>query len=124
MCCGHKEYRLPKGEKNDPTFDMDEFRKDVGKILAGKTNKAKSSPFIIPSISADGRPTLRRHNFSTNPKFLVKEVQRKVGFTDDKVDGDFGPLTEAAVRRFQRDHHLIPDGIVGPKTWATLEKVK
>ncbi len=29
MCCGHREYALPKGRKPDPTFDMDQFRMDV-----------------------------------------------------------------------------------------------
>lgn len=29
MCCGHREYALPRGRKIDPTFDMDQFRLDV-----------------------------------------------------------------------------------------------
>jgi N-acetyl-anhydromuramyl-L-alanine amidase AmpD len=29
MCCGHGEYALPKGRKNDPSFEMDQFRLDV-----------------------------------------------------------------------------------------------
>lgn len=33
MCCGHKEYALPKGRKNDPTFDMNAFRADVAQIM-------------------------------------------------------------------------------------------
>ena len=31
-----------------------------------------------------------------------------------------GKATEAAVRQFQRDNGLDPDGIVGEKTWAAL----
>jgi len=48
---------------------------------------------------------------------LVKEIQRKVGVA---ASGTFDGDTEAAVRRFQRDHGLVSDGIVGPRTWATL----
>ena len=33
------------------------------------------------------------------------------------VDGDFGPLTEQAVREFQRSQAIEIDGIVGPITW-------
>ena len=35
-------------------------------------------------------------------------------------DGDFGPATKDAVKRFQRDRGLDPDGIIGDKTWARL----
>lgn len=39
------------------------------------------------------------------------------------VDGSFGQITDEAVRAFQKDQHLVPDGIVGINTWAALEKV-
>ena len=35
------------------------------------------------------------------------------------ANGIFDASTEAAVRQDQRDRGLVPDGIVGPRTWAT-----
>lgn len=111
MCCGHKEYALPNGRKPDPIFSMPTFRSHVAAIMAGTA----PAPSLIPAKDANGRPTLRRG--SQGP--LVKEIQRKLGIEDD---GNFGGQTEAAVRQFQRDCKLVPDGIVGPRTWAEFDK--
>ncbi|GJM30600.1 MAG: bacteriophage protein [Cyclobacteriaceae bacterium] len=112
MCCGHKEFALPRGRKIDPLFDMNNFRLKVAAIMDGTTRP----PVLIPPSTPDGRPTLRRGAKGN----LVEQVQTKVGTT---VDGNFGPKTEAAVRVLQRAHGLVADGIVGPKTWAALDDV-
>ena len=36
------------------------------------------------------------------------------------IDGSFGPLTESAVKSFQKGMGLQQDGIVGPLTWTAL----
>jgi peptidoglycan L-alanyl-D-glutamate endopeptidase CwlK len=48
---------------------------------------------------------------------FVSELQGILGITQD---GDFGPITNGAVRDFQRQNCLEVDGIVGPRTWAAL----
>lgn len=35
-------------------------------------------------------------------------------------DGYYGPITAAATVRFQADHGLIPDGLIGPLTWRAM----
>jgi peptidoglycan hydrolase-like protein with peptidoglycan-binding domain len=114
FCVGHKEYA--PGRKDDPSLNMKEFRDAVDAFIAGATPSHLPIPAIEPT-PPDGkpaRPTLRRPMKDE----LVKQVQAKVGVT---ADGTFGPNTEAAVRAFQRGHGLVPDGIVGPKTWIVLD---
>jgi len=111
MCCGHKEYALPRGRKPDPSFDMTAFRAGVDAIMKGGTVRPP-----IPATDGKARPTLRRGASGD----LVKIVQRAVGVS---ADGDFGPRTEAAVRAFQRQHGLVPDGIVGPASWKAIDAV-
>lgn len=53
-------------------------------------------------------------------KDKVKELQQKLGFIQAQIDGEFGPGTEAAVKRFQKDKGLLADGIVGENTWTML----
>ena len=53
----------------------------------------------------------------------VRALQRRlraVGVDPGPVDGRFGALTEAAVRRFQSARGLVVDGIVGPRTRPAL----
>jgi peptidoglycan hydrolase-like protein with peptidoglycan-binding domain/DNA invertase Pin-like site-specific DNA recombinase len=55
----------------------------------------------------------------------VRALQRHLraaGVNIGPVDGRFGPLTEAAVRRFQSTQGLAVDGIVGPRTTPALHK--
>jgi len=55
----------------------------------------------------------------------VRDVQQKLnvlGYYKGDIDGVFGPITEAAVKAFQKDFGLVPDGIVGPLTYDQLEK--
>src|SRR5262245_35017538 len=89
MCCAHREYALPVGRKDDPKFDMNDFRMQVSAIMAGTAPHAS----VIPASDAEGRPTLRR---GASGK-LVEEVQRKIGA---RVTGAFDGETEAAIRQF------------------------
>lgn len=55
---------------------------------------------------------------------LCQTILRKLGYDLGSygVDGKYGKKTEEAVKKFQNEHGLVVDGIVGVKTWAMLEK--
>jgi hypothetical protein len=108
FCAGHKEYA--PGRKDDPSFNMDVFRAGVSAILGGSA----PVPVLIPRSDPKNRPTLRRGD--SGP-----EVTRLQTLLHVEGPGIFGPQTEVAVRDFQRGEGLVPDGIVGPKTWDLLE---
>lgn len=114
-CAGHKEYALPAGRKVDPSFDMVVFRKSIAGVMSGSFPVRPLIPSSEPNQPghAPGRPTLRRGATGD----LVRVIQSKVGA---RLDGYFGPHTEALVREFQRSRGLVPDGIVGPATWQAL----
>jgi peptidoglycan hydrolase-like protein with peptidoglycan-binding domain len=44
------------------------------------------------------------------------------GFPSGSMDGDFGPHTDAALRRFQRWAGLAADGVAGPATYHALRR--
>ncbi len=57
----------------------------------------------------------------------IGDLQRRLnelGFDSGKVDGIFGPLTQAAVAKFQRNSGLAPDGIFGKDTANALFQLK
>jgi peptidoglycan hydrolase-like protein with peptidoglycan-binding domain len=112
-CAGHKEYALPRGRKPDPAFDMVEFRAGVARILSG----AQPAPSPIPSVEPEGRarPTLRRGSVGES----VRVLQRLLGIP---ATGFFDVFTEYRIRELQRREELVPDGIVGPKTWLMLDR--
>lgn len=56
----------------------------------------------------------------------VAEAQRKLKKVLNKnlsIDGDFGPVTEKAVKEFQRRFGLTADGIIGRRTSAKLNSI-
>lgn len=114
-CAGHKEFALPHGRKIDPTFDMSTFRAGVAALLGGTAPPPELIPATEPPAPGKTpRATLRRGATGN----LVTVLQQLLSL---KVDGKFGGVTEARVRVVQRELALVPDGIVGPKTWQKLD---
>ena len=86
----------------NPQFYIDYFKQHLGDIDVKPTPAKKT-----PKKPAGKDPWLQVGSKGAK----VKEVQAIVGAT---VDGDYGPKTEAAVKKWQAEHDLHVDGIWGP----------
>lgn len=70
----------------------------------------------------DKKPTLKKGDSGA----YVTLAQTKLlnnGYDLGKygADGKFGTMTEEAVKRFQADHGLTTDGVIGTSTWDALD---
>lgn len=54
---------------------------------------------------------------------VVQSLLNRIGYNAGPVDGIFGSGTYQAVTAFQTNNSLVPDGIVGPATWAVLDRL-
>lgn len=54
---------------------------------------------------------------------MLQRILVSIGYNPGPIDGIFGPMTRRAVIEFQLDNGLVPDGIVGPKTYAVIDLV-
>ena len=52
----------------------------------------------------------------------IQTALKKAGFYKGVVDGQIGTQTKEAVKRFQKANGINPDGVVGSRTWALMQK--
>jgi len=87
--------------------------------LGGDRFEGSSQASSAPKSAAIPNVVLRRGSHSSYVQDLQRELNA-AGFNVGAADGVFGAHTDAAVRAFQRKHHLTVDGVVGHQTWAAL----
>ena len=88
----------------------------VDGVVGPRTWAALSEPVLILGPGAGDQ---------AGGENVVRSLQRRLasaGNSPGPIDGRYGVLTEAAVRRFQRAHGLPVTGIAGPRTLALLAK--
>ena len=84
----------------------------------------------VPSASAGEAlnvkrtPMVERQDATAAAQFnLIKAVQRRLieeNYDPGSVDGLKGPRTTAALKIYQSEHNLVPDGVLGPQTLSSL----
>ena len=77
-----------------------------------------------PPVVTDSPPTFHISKvLKYTPDSEVVAIQRNLNslhYNAGPEDGVYGPVTEAAVKKFQEDYHIAADGIVGRETTLTL----
>lgn len=84
MVAGHKEYALPKGRKDDPSFDMVAFRADVAKIM-GNAPQPKATVHM-GVVNIDGLNV--RSNASASSTIVgVLNKDEKIAVSSEIING-------------------------------------
>lgn len=84
-----------------------------------KRGAPPTAPTTPPGTSS--LPSLKQGAKGEQVK-LLQTLLEKHGLRTGGADGNFGPMTHAAVVKFQLAHGLGGSGLVGPQTWALLQK--
>lgn len=75
-------------------------------------SKTKDARQPAGSSKAEFRPTTKD----------IQTALKNAGFDPGSLDGKIGPRTRQAIKDYQKSKGLVPDGVVGPKTWNLLGK--
>ena len=92
-----------------------------GTSIAGGSAAAAATASAAPSAPLTRGVGFDRPDGAAQVRALQRRLQ-ELGQRPGPVDGLFGPLTEAAVERFQLAQGLDADGIVGPHTRRALQE--
>lgn len=98
--------------------DWDKHEGGVGQALDGIGQALKDAAGPAPAPTQVPLPTLKQGASGPDVQAL-QELLAKYDPTVE-VDGQYGPATEAAVRRFQELNGLKTDGLAGPETHGML----
>lgn len=118
----------PFGDEN-PWEEIGSLGKALGLEWGGDWTRLRDrphfqlpSPYDVATLRAATISRLRRDMpAAAAPVRELQGLLNRAGFPAGAVDGEFGPLTEAAVQALQRAAGLVPSGIVQLRELEALE---
>ena len=101
---------------------MDNVRKDVANLLGININA--NSPIVNQNKNNIPNMILKKGMEDDPQVQLLQEKLIELGYNlgKDGADGDFGQMTELAVKTFQQKNGLTPNGIFGAETFLAMKK--
>lgn len=95
-------------------------------VFAANEEMEIPSPNIITTVTKAEKNDLNTVDLLKNGDTgqAVKDLQRLLknkGYYSQRIDGTFGPVTEAAIRNYQINNSLTVDGIAGKRTILHLK---
>ena len=132
ILCHQDSYKLGLGSNHGDVYHwfnkygrtMDTVRTDVARIMSGSgttTTTTPTQPTTTTTTQTTTRPTLKKGASGSDVEYLQQSLI-KLGYSCGSwgADGDFGNDTLKAVKKFQSDHNIAADGVVGASTWQAL----
>lgn len=124
------EYAIDEGERRRQEFGPStaravvHFRLDHGLPLGTEVDTNMWVALVDETYKMGDRTLyLRLPNFHGADVRQLQMCLNILGFSAGKVDGYYGPHTEAAVKLFQESIGALPDGMMFPDTFDAIERL-
>ena len=114
----------------EPVFDQPtdwavrEFQQNRGLVVDGIVGRETYAALQAARLSLGDRLLTHQSKMLVGDDVAaLQERLSELGFDSGRVDGVFGPLTEGALRGFQKEYGLVSDGVCGPSTLRALKQL-
>lgn len=114
-----KDQQAVEGIQDQPSMEA------ISAIPAGSEVRAPEAKAQVPLPAMEQPQALEPLPPSGPYRPKATEIQaalKNANLYTGAVDGKIGPMTKAAIEKFQQENGLEVDGKVGPKTWAALSR--
>jgi hypothetical protein len=82
---------------------------------------SSAAAYGVAAVPPEQRRMIRHGSAGIEVEYAQDRLNAHGASPPLAVDGIFGPATRAATIEYQSSHALVPDAIIGPKSWASLD---
>ncbi len=106
---------------SDELVRLDQSVQEMRGSAHANEGGAASSAVSSESGASYGGGVYRTPSGFELPAANIQKALKNAGYYKGTVDGKIGSATKEAVKAFQADNGLEPDGVVGRRTWDKLK---